>query len=420
MSRKILIDDLRNPRLTDDQRRLMDEAERSPVELSADAILAAASARTGLDDFGADDFRERLALIIDEVDSDQNYTELLRSTFFNRLVAVLVNRLLITDALRRHPEIDARAIERPVIIAGLPRSGTTHLLNLLAAGGHFSVLRYWESLQPLPLPGEPTPDDHTADPRFRRCAQGWERLQRVNPMMAPYHPMDPEHIHEDLELQVPDIASYNWEWMARMPRWRDAYLDHDQTPHYEFGKRILKTLDWRHDTSRRWLLKCPQHFEQLPVVMRVYPDALLVFTHRDPLASLQSIVTQLAYVIRTRERTIDPDWYLAYWVDRVERLLRAYDRDVRDIPAAQRIDILFDEFMADDLGTAERIHAAAGLAVDEELRDRLRTFMNRHERHQYGAIDHDLHRDFGADIDALREWFSFYTDNIGLRAEVTA
>ncbi len=418
MSAKLLLHDLRSPVLTDDQRELMAEAESNPVTLTVDAVTAAAAQRAGLDDFGPDDFRERLALILDEVDSQPNYTELLRATFYNRAVAVLTNRLLALDLLRRHPEIHERRIERPLIIAGLPRSGTTHLLNLLAAGNRFSALRFWESVQPVPLPGEPVPNDHTADPRYLRSAAGWERLQRVNPMMAPYHPMDPDHIHEDLELQTPNIATYYWEWMARMPRWRDHYLAHDQTEHYAFGKTMLKLLDFEHDSTRRWVVKTPQHFEQLPAILRVYPDALLIFTHRDPVASLQSIVTQLAYVIRTRERVVDPDWYYAYWVDRVERLLRAYVRDIEQVPADQRFDVHFDEFMADDLGMAQQIHAAAGIEPDGALRSDLQHFLDTHGRHQYGAIDHDLRRDFGADIDALRERFAFYTDHVRIRTEV--
>jgi hypothetical protein len=418
MSRRLILTDLRDPRLTEDQALLMAEAAAAPVKLTVEAVTAAAAQRAGLDDFGPADFRERLALILDEVESDPNYTELLRATFFHRLVAVLTNRLLAFDLLRRHPQIHQHRIERPLIIAGLPRSGTTHLLNLLSAGGSFSALRYWESLQPVPFADEPVPSDHTADPRYLRSVAGWERLQRVNPMMAPYHPMDPEHIHEDLELQTPDVASYNWEWMARMPRWRDHYLAHDQTPHYEFAATMLKLLDWRHGSTKRWVLKTPQHFEQLPTIMRVYPDALVVFTHRDPIASLQSIVTQLAYAIRTRERNVDPDWYFAYWVDRVERLLRSYVRDVDQVPETQRFDVRFDEFMADDLAMAERIHTAAGIASDDRLRGALKGFLNANPRHQYGAIDHDLRRDFGADIAALRQRFAFYTDRVGLREEV--
>ena len=236
-------------------------------------------------------------------------------------------------------------------------------------------------------------------------------------MMAPYHPMDPDHIHEDLELQVPDFSTYLWEWMLRMPRWRDYYLAHDQAPHYEYGKNVLKILSWQDGSKRRWVLKCPMHFEQLPAIRRVYPDALVVFTHRDPVASLQSIVTQLAYVIRTREKQVDPDWYLTYWSDRVERLLSAYARDVRDLPSEQQFHVPFDELVRDDVAMVRQIYDAAGLPWTDAARTEIVGYLDSHARHKYGSIDHDLRRDFGIDPDELRERFSFYLDSAPVAAE---
>lgn len=409
--RTIVIDDLRAPVLTAEQEHLMREAEEHPVELTEQAVLEAASRRVGLDDFGPDDFRERLRLILAEVDENGNATALVRLTFFNRCAGVLATRLQAIDLLRRHPEIHDVEIERPIVVAGLPRSGTTHLLGLISADGRLRSLPYWEALQPIPLADEkPRPD--TLDPRYARAQQAWERLQRVNPMMAPYHPMDPDHIHEDLELMVPDIASYNWEWMFRMPRWRDHYLSHDQTPHYEFGRTMLKIMSWQDGAARRWVLKCPQHFEQLGPIMNVYPDAFVVFTHRDPVASLQSIVTQLAYVIRTRELVIDPDYYLAYWVDRVQRLLEAYVRDVDLVPETQRFDVRFDELMRDDMAMVKRIYETAGLLLTGRARAAMQAYLDGHERGKYGAIDHDLRRDFGVDPDELRARFAFYAERV--------
>ncbi len=409
--RRFLIDDLRAPVLTADQERLMREADEHPVDLTEQAVLAAASRRVGLDDFGPDDFRVRLRLILAEVDGHSNATGLLRATFFNRCVGVLGNRLQAIDLLRRHPEIHDLEIKSPIIIAGLPRSGTTHMLGLIGADSRLRSLPFWESLQPIPLAGErPGPDG--LDPRYVRAQQAWERLQLVNPMMAPYHPMDPDHIHEDLELMVPDMASYNWEWMFRMPRWRDYYFSHDQTPHYAFGKTMLKIMSWQDGVSKRWVLKCPQHFEQLGPIMTVYPDALVVFMHRDPVASLQSIVTQIAYVIRTRERVVDPDYYIDYWVDRVQRLLEAYVRDVSLVPKDQRFDVRFDEFVRDDMAMVERIYEAAALPMTGKARTEIGAYLDDHERGKYGAIDHDLQRDFGADPDELRARFAFYTDRV--------
>ena len=249
-----------------------------------------------------------------------------------------------------------------------------------------------------------------------RSQAGWERLQRINPMMAPYHPMDPDHIHEDLELQLPDFASYYWEWVYRMPRWRDHYLSHDQTPHYAYGATMLKIMAWQDGADRRWVLKCPQHFEQLPALLSVYPDATVVFTHRDPVASLQSIVTQMAYAVRTRVKHVDPGLYLEYWTDRVRRLLEAYVRDAALVPDAQRVDVDFDAFVADDMATLGTIYARAGLPLDGDAAAAIARYRADHGRHKHGSIDHDLRRDFGVDPDALRASFAFYTEHLaGLR-----
>jgi hypothetical protein len=407
MPGKILIDDLRAPVLTPDQAEMLREAEANPVDLSVDAVLTAAVERTGLDDFGADDFRERLALILGEADESENATALLRATFFNRTLASAINRLRAHDLLRRHPEIHDIQIARPIIIAGLPRSGTTHLLGLVSADTRLRSLPYWESLQPIPDPHEAA-RANGRDPRYVRSEQSWERLQRLNPMMAPYHPMDPDHIHEDLELQLPDFTSYYWEWLYRMPRWRDYYLSHDQTPHYEYARTGMKIMSWQDGETRRWVVKCPQHFEQLPAIMRTYPDALVVFTHRDPIESLQSIVTQIAYAIRTREHQVDPDYYLEYWTDRVQRLLESYVRDVELVPEAQRVDVSFADFVRDDMATVERIYAAADLPMTDTARAEITAYRDDHTRGKYGAIDHDLHRDFGVDLDELRARFAFY------------
>jgi Sulfotransferase family len=162
------------------------------------------------------------------------------------------------------------------------------------------------------------------------------------------------------------------------------------------------------------VIKCPQHFEQLPAIMRVHPDALVVFTHRDPIESLQSIVTQIAYAIRTRERKVDPDFYLEYWSDRVQRLLESYVRDVELVPASQRVDVSFADFVRDDMRTVEQIYAAADLPMTPQARSEIEAYRNDHTRGKYGAIDHDLERDFGVDLAALRERFDFYTRRVPL------
>jgi Sulfotransferase family len=180
MSEAISIDDLAHPRLNEAQRAALAWGESVSVNLNTDAVLEAARARTGLTDFGPSDFRERLRLLCDEWGQDRALTQLHRSVLFGYLVRYASNRLLIEDALRGHPEILEERIERPVIVTGLPRSGTTHLVNLLASDDRFHSLPLWESYEPLPLPGEAAGADGI-DPRYGRCAAAWEGMLRCSP-----------------------------------------------------------------------------------------------------------------------------------------------------------------------------------------------------------------------------------------------
>jgi hypothetical protein len=414
---KIRIDDLREPVLTGAQRAGLAFAERNPVSLSLDSVLGAAVERTGLDDFGPDDFRERLALWLSEMDEDPERTALGRASLWNDCVRCAANRLRIRAFLSEHPEIRRVRIERPIIVVGLPRSGTTHLVNLIAADARLRSLPLWESQEPVPDPREEIGADGV-DPRYARSARGWELMSANVPLLAAMHPMNPDHIHEELELMLPDFSSYNQEWIARAPIWRDYYLAHDQTPHYAYLKTVLQILQWR-QPRERWVLKSPQHLEQLGPLLATFPDATIVVTHRDPVSVVQSAATMLAYGARMNYRTPKPEWYLDYWTDRIRRLLEASVRDRALLPAARTIDVLFHEFMADDLATVERIYDVAGLAMTDTARGQIAAYLREHPRGKEGQVLYDLRRDFGADPAAVREPFGFYFERFPVKTEVS-
>jgi hypothetical protein len=409
MPGKIEITDLRAPQLTDAQRQAIAAAEANPVTLSEEAVLGAAMQATGLSDFGPDDFRERLKRLIDEWNADTRMFKIGHAFLFGYLLRYAKNRLLIQDFLKQHPEVHDEQIERPIIVVGLPRSGTTHLLNLLGADSRLRSTPLWEINEPLPLPSEPMAAGGV-DPRYARCAVQWEMTQAQAPLVAAMHPMEPDHLHEDLELMCPDFASYNFEWIARSPKWRDYYLATDQTPHYEYMKTVMKILQWRDGKRRRWVTKCPQHLEQLPVLRKVFPDATIAITYRDPVEVIQSAITMLGYGERMRYPDIDTAGLLDYWTDRVERLLRACVRDRHIWPEAQSIDVPFETFMADDMAVVRQIHAKAGLPESETAQREIRDFIASHPRGKHGQIVYNLERDFGVSPEALRKRFDFYYD----------
>jgi Sulfotransferase family len=414
MTQTIRIDDLDAPVLTPLQRAALERAAASPARVTEQTILDAAVGATGLDDFGSDDFLERLRVWMSDVVDDPEVTDYGRNEFFAGCVRYATTRLRVRDLLVRHPEILDVPIVRPIIVVGLPRSGTTHLLNVLAADTRLRSLPLWEAFEPVPLPGEPVSDDE-ADPRYQRSADRWEATKRLLPSMAAMHPMTPDHVHEETELMLPDFSSYFVEWWFRAPRWRDYYLGHDQTPHYRYLKVLLQLLQWRRG-PQRWVLKTPQHLEQLVPLMRVFPDADVVMTHRDPLAVVQSAATMVTYSSRLRYRRTDPAGTGRYWADRVGTLLDASRRDLHLVPNA--VHVRFHEFMADEMATIERIYDSVGWPFDDDARDSARRHLRGHQRGKDGRMTYDLATDFELDIGELRRRFEPYCEATGVEQEV--
>ncbi len=414
--KKIRIEDLRNPVLSDIQRAALAHGESNPVELTVDAVLDAAMEQTDLVDFGEDDFRERLALWLSEVDEDPERTPLGRFALYNDCLRYASNRLLINDLLSRHPEIHDLEIKRPIIVIGLPRSGTTHLVNLIAADQRLRSMPLWEGQEPVPKPKD-GPGEDGVDPRYLRSEAAWQGMKLSSPMIASMHPMNPDHIHEELELQLPDFTSYNQEWVARVPRWRDYYLAHDQTPRYATLKTMLKILQWYRPRDR-WILKCPQHLEQLGPLMTTFPDATIVVTHRDPVSVIQSAITMLTYGARMMYVSPRPEFYLEYWTDRIHRLLEASVRDRALLPEGRTVDVLFHDLMSDDMGTVERIYEVAGLEMSNEARAQIVDYIQTNPRGKDGQVVYDLRKVFEVEPGDVRASFDFYLDRFDIRKEV--
>ncbi|MFN8640237.1 MAG: sulfotransferase [Candidatus Binatia bacterium] len=376
------------------------------MTLDPEELLQEARSRTGLADFGDPTLRDRLAAQCGAVDADAGLSGLGRLGVRQRLLDLLAARLRFEDYVRRYPEALAVRLDPPVIVVGLPRSGTTHLVNLLAADRRFRSLPWWECQEPTPFPGD-APGRDGVDPRFQRCLAAYEQQRASAPQLAAMHDRHPSVIEEDCELIDLDLCSYTLEWYAHVPRWRDCYLALDHDAHYAFLRRELQVLSHLRGPTR-WVLKTPQHLEQLGPLLRTFPDATIALTLRDPVAVLQSAITMLGWGERMRRVAVDPDGLAAYWLDRIERLLRASVRDLHLVPAARRVDVEFGQFMADELGTVTRILDAAGVGVPEPTRRQLADYIAGNPRGRNGRMIYDLRRDFGLDPDEVRRRFAFY------------
>jgi hypothetical protein len=387
----IRLDDLADPQFGAAAQPMVDllAAHGETVDLRPEALLDAASEQTGLDTWGAPGFRARLDLLCRSCDGEADLSPLGRALTYESLVQVLRNRLLVEDLWARHPEIAAVEIARPIIICGLPRTGTTHLHNLLSADPALRELPYWESLEPVladherPGPGEP-------DPRRARCQAAVDLVDALMPEFTRMHEMTVDHAHEEIQLLALDVSGMFFEATAPMAEWRDHYLATDQGPSYAYLRRILQVLTWLRGGDR-WVLKSPQHLEQFGPLVTTFPDATFVVPHRDPVAVTTSVTTMLAYSARMRVDHPDPVRIAAYWADRTATMLDACVRDRDLLPPEQTVHVRFDEFMADELATVERIYAVAEQPLDDRARAAMAEFVARNPRGRHGTVDYDLH-----------------------------
>jgi hypothetical protein len=407
MTTAVRLEDLAQPRFSVDAQQILDMmASMAPVcPLDADALHAQASADTGLHDFGPDDYRERLEVYLAALRDIDGLHGAGVVNFYGQLLQVLKNRLLLTDLLSRHPEIDDIELRSPVVIAGLPRTGTTHLHNLLATPSNFRAMPYWESVEPFPLPAEVGVQP---DPRRARMDVAVSVINTVMPHFALMHEMTTDHVHEEIQLLANDISTMLFETLADVPRWRDYYRAHDQTSHYQYLAGQLKAMQFLRG-GRRWLLKSPQHLEQVPVLDRVFPDSIVVFTHRDPVPVALSMIAMITYSARMHRSPVPVEQIAGYWIDRLEQMLNALVRDRDTLGPERSIDIRFDDFLSNELGIAEQVYALASEPFDAPARTAIANYLAGHQRSRLGNVETSCEM-FGLKEETLRERFAPYVE----------
>lgn len=415
----IHIDDLANPVFDPDTAAIIEAAGPmgEAVELTADALMAQAATTVGLDDFGDPSFLEPLGVLLEAIRTEAPLSGFGRITTSVQLDRMLQNRLLLTDLLHRHPEIHNIEILRPIIIAGLPRTGTTHLQNLISADPALRSLPYWECVEPVPMPDDVIGPDGV-DPRITRCDESLEFMLQAVPYFPRMFDIGSGNAHEEINLLAIDFSTMYFDTWAPMPSWREHYLARDQTPHYEYLRTVLKALQFLRGGDR-WVLKSPQHLEQFGPLISTFPDATVVVTHRDPASVVASMATMIAYTSRLQLDPVDPVAIGRYWAELLSVMLNTCLETRHLLPADRSIDVRFDQFMADDLATVERIYSLADQPFDDPARAAIAAYLAGHQRNRHGALIYDL-ADFDLDAASIRAGLSDYIDRFQIPLEPLA
>jgi hypothetical protein len=337
----------------------------APV-LEKDALLERAAAYTGLDDFGDPWFERALDVLLDAVRGEARLNPGGEWAARAQCEKVLHDRLWAQQWFARHPEILARPLPHPVIVVGPMRSGTTRMHRLLSADHRFCHMRSFETISPVPRP-DFEPGRH--DTRIRLAARITRVARLANPRTLTIHPTGPLEAEEELGLLVNSFWGMKHEaqwWVPGYGRWCEG---EDAAPAYRQMARLLQLIGWSQQESslRPWVLKSPQHMLDLPALLEVFPDARLIFTHRDPLAVVGSAASlawnqTVIYSDHASPNRVGEEWLRKTRLQ-VERMRAARE----DISPRQMIDVHYDEMERDWRGAMARVYRFLGLEFDPAL-----------------------------------------------------
>jgi hypothetical protein len=375
--------------------------------------MAAAVEQAGPDDFGDIPFAEPLDVLVESLEREAGLTDERQQAAEATLVGLLVKRLRLVDDRRRHPGIANEKITAPLFIVGLPRTGSTHLHALMGRAEGIRTPLFWEMSLPSPPPERET---FTTDPRIGQIQAVVDQMPAEMLKRHPIAATRPEQCNmlNDWSFLHQALLAY-----YAIPTYRDWLLDADYSPAFEAHRRTLQHLQWRN--PGQWVLKYPKHLIALDVLLETYPDARLVWTHRDPAVVLPSAVSFTGYIRATNTPAFDPVRFGREWAVLEELVLRR-GLSVRDrLPdAADRIyDLHYGDLMRDPVGTLESIFGHFGMPFTDESRRGVQRWVDQHPKTAHGVHTYRA-EDFGLDRDRLRARFDFYVERFGVEAEATS
>jgi hypothetical protein len=377
--------------------------------------VAQAREASGLDDFGGESWREGLERLFASLEAEAGLNDLGAIIAGGDAVNYLSNRLTVTDWHARHPEMARAGIERPVVIVGQGRTGTTILHDLLAQDPANRLPLTWEVDRPSPPPETAT---YTTDARIEAVDEQLAATDLVIPGFRAMHPMGARLPQECVRITGSDFRSLIFSTQYRVPSYNRWLLDEaDMAPAYRWHRKMLQLLQWRHP-AERWVLKSPGHQWCLGSLLAEYPDADLVQTHRDPLviiASLSSLVAMLRGMASDDTSVAEAASEFADYI--LAGLDRSVDaREDGTVGAGRVVDVQFRDFMAEPFATIHGIYERIGLELSPEAEARMRAFLAENPRDKHGTHEYRF-SDTGLDAGELRERSRRYQEYFDVASE---
>ncbi len=377
-------------------------------QLEVEALLAHATRRTKLADFGDESFLAGLRKLIEELNRSAELSQTGRLVAYLNTLDHLCVRLRLIEARKQRAEIAGQTIEQPLFILGLPRTGTTILFELIAQDPAFRSPASWEVSRPLPPPRE---SDYNTDPRIRSVDRLLALMEKLAPGFRVIHALGAQLPQECVYLMASNFVSEQFGYMYNVPAYRSWALEQDMSATYQWHAQFLQHLqvDYR---AARWVLKTPAHLAYLPALHARYPDAAIVWTHRRPLQAVASF-TSLTTTLRSGfSDAVDLQAAGAFEMAHCARIV-SRGMAARDELAAERFfDVSFADICRDPIAVIDGIYRHYGWALRPEAEGAMRDYLRNHPRNLYGVHRYSA-AEFGLTEAQERERFADYLGRYG-------
>lgn len=379
----------------------------SEIRFDPELLLDEARENTKLSDFGPGDFRPALDVLLRTYDThvaDPGG----RKKAYRRVVGLLATRLRIAEALRKHPQIAERPIESPMVLTGMPRSGTSALFNLLGADPAARALLLWETQFPDPMEGlEPG----ASDPRHDAIEAYYKQNRNDNPEFTKMHFSSADTPEECVLLHAYSLSGVHIGWEVMLEPYGSWYQKQDLHEMYSYYRTLLQMLDWQRPGDR-WLLKAPAHMWAIESLIDTFPDVSIVWSHRNPAACTASICSMTHMLMQEQvtmsKRELGPI-VMNFYATSLERGLAVRDQ----CDPARFIDVNHDNFVDDSMGVVGQIYDHFELDLGEAASQAMEAHIEANPKGQHGKHQYQLD-DWGLTPEEIEARFAPYIERFSI------